>query len=150
MTQVAIFIGSASDDPVVGACADVLKKLGISYRYTITSAHRTPERTVELMNELEADGCQVYICAAGMAAHLAGAVAARTIKPVIGIPVAGSPIGGLDALYATVQMPSGFPVATVALNGAKNAAIYATPLLGACDPEYRKVIEKMKQEMADA
>ena len=98
MTQVAIFIGSASDDPVVGACADVLKKLGISYRYTVTSAHRTPERTVELMNELEADGCQVYICAAGMAAHLAGAVAARTIKPVIGIPVAGSPIGGLDAL----------------------------------------------------
>ena len=133
MTQVAIIIGTASDDPVVGACADVLKKLGISYRYTVTSAHRTPERTVELMNELEADGCQVYICAAGMAAHLAGAVAARTIKPVIGIPVAGSPIGGLGALYATVQMPSGFPVATVALNGAKNAAWLAAEIIALHD-----------------
>ena len=129
MTQVAIFIGSASDAPVVDGCADVLKKLGISFRYTITSAHRTPERTEALMEQLEAEGCQVYICAAGMAAHLAGAVAARTVRPVIGIPVAGSSIGGLDALYATVQMPPGFPVATVALNGAKNAAWLAAQIL---------------------
>ena len=143
MTQVAIFIGSASDDPVVGACADVLKKLGISYRYTITSAHRTPERTVELMNEL--DGCQVYICAAGMAAHLAGAVAARTIKPVIGIPVAGSPIGGLDALYATVQMPSGFPVATVALNGAKNAAWLAAEIIALHDERVAGLIRAERE-----
>ena len=148
MTQVAIFIGSASDDPVVGACADVLKKLGISYRYTLTSAHRTPERTVELMNELEADGCQVYICAAGMAAHLAGAVAARTIKPVIGIPVAGSPIGGLDALYATVQMPSGIPVATVALNGAKNAAVLAAQILAVSDPDLAAKLDQARSEMA--
>ena len=145
MTQVAIFIGSASDDPVVGACADVLKKLGISYRYTITSAHRTPERTVELMNELEADGCQVYICAAGMAAHLAGAVAARTIKPVIGIPVAGSPIGGLDALYATVQMPSGFTVATVALNGAKNAAWLAAEIIALHDERVAGLIRAERE-----
>ena len=145
MTQVAIFIGSASDDPVVGACADVLKKLGISYRYTITSAHRTPERTVELMNELEADGCQVYICAAGMAAHLAGAVAARTIKPVIGIPVAGSSIGGLDALYSTVQMPSGFPVATVALNGAKNAAWLAAEIIALHDERVAGLIRAERE-----
>jgi 5-(carboxyamino)imidazole ribonucleotide mutase len=134
MTQVAIFIGSASDDPIVNSCVEILKTLGISYRYTITSAHRTPERTAQLIDELENDGVQVYICAAGMAAHLAGAVAARTIKPVIGIPVAGSPIGGLDALYATVQMPSGFPVATVALNGAKNAAWLAAQIIALHDP----------------
>ena len=145
MTQVAIFIGSASDDSVVSPCADVLKKLGISYRYTITAAHRTPERTVELMNELEADGCQVYICAAGMAAHLAGAVAARTIKPVIGIPVAGSPIGGLDALYATVQMPSGFPVATVALNGAKNAAWLAAEIIALHDERVAGLIRAERE-----
>lgn len=145
MTQVAIFIGSASDDPIVSACADVLKKLGISYRYTVTSAHRTPERTVELMNELEAEGCQVYICAAGMAAHLAGAVAARTIKPVIGIPVAGSPIGGLDALYSTVQMPSGFPVATVALNGAKNAAWLAAQIIALHDTRVADLIRAERE-----
>ena len=145
MTQVAIFIGSASDDPVVSACADVLKKLGISYRYTVTSAHRTPERTEELMNELEADGCQVYICAAGMAAHLAGAVAARTIKPVIGIPVAGSTIGGLDALYATVQMPSGIPVATVALNGAKNAAWLAAQIIALHDERVASLIRAERE-----
>ena len=148
MTQVAIFIGSASDDSVVSPCADVLKKLGISYRYTITSAHRTPERTEELMNELEADGCQVYICAAGMAAHLAGAVAARTIKPVIGIPVAGSTIGGLDALYATVQMPSGFPVATVALNGAKNAAWLAAEILALSDDALAEKLAAERTAMA--
>ena len=148
MTQVAIFIGSASDDSVVSPCADVLKKLGISYRYTITSAHRTPERTEELMNELEADGCQVYICAAGMAAHLAGAVAARTIKPVIGIPVAGSTIGGLDALYATVQMPSGFPVATVALNGAKNAAWLAAEILALGDEALAAKLDAERVAMA--
>lgn len=158
MTQVAIFIGSSSDDPIVGACADILKKLGISFRYTITSAHRTPERTQQLMEELEAEGCQVYICAAGMAAHLAGAVAARTIKPVIGIPVAGSSLGGLDALYATVQMPSGFPVATVALNGAKNAAWLAAQIVALHDERvaalireeregYKKSVEKSASEL---
>ncbi len=145
MAQVAIFIGSASDDPIVGGCAETLRKLGISYRYTITSAHRTPERTAKLMDELEAEGCQVYICAAGMAAHLAGAVAARTIKPVIGIPVAGSTIGGLDALYATVQMPSGFPVATVALNGAKNAAWLAAQIIALSDARVADLIRKERE-----
>ena len=158
MIQVAVFIGSASDAPIVKGCVDVLKQLGLSFRYTITSAHRTPERTEKLMQELEAEGCQVYICAAGMAAHLAGAVAARTIRPVIGIPVAGSPIGGLDALYATVQMPSGFPVATVALNGAKNAAWLAAQIIALHDPRiaellrteregYKSAVEKAAAEL---
>ena len=122
--KVAVFIGSASDEATVAPCADILKKLGIPFRFTVTSAHRTPERTAELVDSLEAAGCEVFICAAGMAAHLAGAVAARTMKPVIGIPVAASPLGGMDALLATVQMPPGFPVATVALDkaGARNAA----------------------------
>ena len=145
MTQVAIFIGSASDDPIVGGCVEVLKQLGISYRYTVTSAHRTPERTAQLMDELEAAGVQVYICAAGMAAHLAGAVAARTVKPVIGIPVAGSTIGGLDALYATVQMPSGFPVATVAMNGAKNAAWLAAQIIALHDERVAGLIRAERE-----
>ena len=128
--KVAVFIGSASDEATVAPCADILKKLGIPFRFTVTSAHRTPERTAELVDSLEAAGCEVFICAAGMAAHLAGAVAARTMKPVIGIPVAASPLGGMDALLATVQMPPGFPVATVALDkaGARNAAWLAAQI----------------------
>ena len=145
MTQVALFIGSASDDPIVNGCAAVLKKLGISYRYTVTSAHRTPERTEQLIQELEADGCQVYICAAGMAAHLAGAVAARTIKPVIGIPVGGSALNGVDALYATVQMPTGFPVATVAIDGAKNAAWLAAQIIALHDPAVAELIHAERE-----
>ena len=138
MTQVAIFIGSASDDPIVGGCAEVLKKLGISFRYTVTSAHRTPERTAQLMDELEADGVQVYICAAGMAAHLAGAFAGNSTLPVIGIPMKGGAMDGLDALLATVQMPSGIPVATVAIGGAVNAALLAMEMLAISDEDLAK------------
>ncbi len=150
MPQVAIFIGSISDDPIVSGCADVLKKLGISYRYTVSSAHRTPERTEALIRELEADGCQVYICAAGMAAHLAGVVAAHTIKPVIGVPVGGSALNGVDALYATVQMPTGFPVATVAINGAKNAAWLAAQILALHDPGVAKLLHAERAEYKNA
>ena len=136
MAQVAIFIGSASDEPVIAPCAEVLRKLGVSYRFTVSSAHRTPERTEALVRELEAEGCRVFICAAGMAAHLAGAVAARTLKPVFGIPVSGAALGGMDALLSTVQMPPGFPVATVALDkaGARNAAWLAAQILALTDP----------------
>ena len=136
MVQVGIFIGSISDEETVRPCADVLKKLGISHKFTVTSAHRTPARTEALVEELEKDGCQVFICAAGMAAHLAGAVAARTTKPVIGIPVTASSLGGMDALLATVMMPPGFPVATVALDkaGARNAAWLAAQILALGDP----------------
>ena len=134
--QVAIFMGSASDEATVAPCAAVLKELGIPFLFTVTSAHRTPERTAALVDRLEAEGCQVFICAAGMAAHLAGAVAARTTKPVLGIPVTASSLAGLDALLATVQMPPGFPVATLALDkaGARNAAWLAAQILALADP----------------
>ncbi|MEI3478786.1 MAG: 5-(carboxyamino)imidazole ribonucleotide mutase [Bilophila sp.] len=154
--KVAIFMGSASDEPMISPCADVLKKLGVPFRFTVTSAHRTPERTAELVDSLEADGCEVFICAAGMAAHLAGAVAARTMKPVIGIPVAASPLGGMDALLATVQMPPGFPVATVALDkaGAKNAAWLAAQMLALHDADLAERIRaaraKFKADVAAA
>ena len=148
--KVAVIMGSDSDWPVVkGACAQ-LKALDIPFEAHILSAHRTPAEAAAFAKGAKENGFGVILCAAGMAAHLAGAFAANTTLPVIGIPMKGGAMDGLDALLATVQMPSGIPVATVALNGAKNAAIYATQILGACDPEYRKVIEKMKQEMADA
>lgn len=152
MPQVAVFMGSASDEAVVAPCVEILKKLGISYTFSVTSAHRTPERTEALVSKLDADGCQVFICAAGMAAHLAGAVAARTAKPVIGIPVAASALGGMDALLATVQMPPGFPVATVALDkaGARNAAWLAAQILGLNNPCLAKRIAEERQKMKEA
>ena len=147
--KVAVFIGSASDEATVAPCADILKKLGIPFRFTVTSAHRTPERTAELVDSLEAAGCEVFICAAGMAAHLAGAVAARTMKHVIGIPVAASPLGGMDALLATVQMPPGFPVATVAMDkaGARNAAWLAAQILAVADPALDEKIRAARAKM---
>ena len=145
MVQVAIIMGSASDENTVSPAVEVLKKLGVSYHFTVSSAHRSPLRTEKLIDELEADGCQVFICAAGMAAHLAGAVAARTTKPVIGIPVTGSSLNGMDALLATVQMPPGFPVATVALDkaGAKNAAYMAAQIIALHD---KKIAEALLTE----
>lgn len=133
-------------------CADVLKKLGISYHFTITSAHRTPERTKKLVAELEADGCRVFICAAGMAAHLAGAVAAATTRPVIGIPITASALGGMDALLATVMMPPGFPVATVALDkaGSRNAAWLAAQILALSDKNLEKKLADARAEFAKA
>jgi len=148
MPQVAIFMGSISDEEKVRPCAEVLDKLGISYLFTVSSAHRTPQRTIDLIASLEKDGCQVFICAAGVAAHLAGAVAARTIKPVIGIPVTASALGGLDALLSTVMMPPGFPVGTVALDegGARNAAWYAAQILALHDPKLAERIRQARDE----
>ncbi len=145
MTKVAIFMGSISDEAQISPCTEILKKLDISFVFTVTSAHRTPERTEKLVADLEKDGVEVFICAAGMAAHLAGAVAARTIKPVIGIPVSNVALSGLDALYSTVQMPPGFPVATVATDkaGARNAAWLAAQILALHDT-------KLAQKLADA
>ncbi len=151
MSTVAIFMGSKSDEPTVRPCADILDSLGIEYVFTVTSAHRTPERTEALVEELERDGCEVFICAAGMAAHLAGAVAARTIKPVIGIPVTASSLNGMDALLSTVMMPPGFPVATVALDkaGARNAAWFAAQILALRDPELAGKITAARQKFKD-
>jgi len=147
MPQVAVLMGSLSDRETVAPCVDLLKKLGISCAFTVSSAHRTPERTETFVREMEAAGCQVFICAAGMAAHLAGAVAARTTRPVIGIPVTASALGGMDALLSTVMMPPGFPVATVALDkaGARNAAWLAAQILALSD---NALAEKLLEERA--
>lgn len=151
MSQVAIFMGSKSDEATVRPCADVLEKLGVSCIFTITSAHRTPDRTARLVRELEDAGVQVFICAAGLAAHLAGAVAAKTIRPVLGIPISASALGGMDALLATVQMPPGFPVGTLALDkvGARNAAWLAAQILALHDPALAERIQAERRKMID-
>lgn len=147
---VGIIMGSKSDLGVMEGCTAELEALGVPYELVIASAHRTPATVHEWASTAADRGIKVIIAAAGKAAHLGGVVAAFTPLPVIGVPMKTSDLGGMDSLLSMVQMPSGVPVACVAINGAKNAAIYATQILGACDPEYRKVIEKMKQEMADA
>ena len=151
MSKVAIFMGSKSDEATVRPCADVLEKLGVDFTFTVTSAHRTPERTARLVRELEEAGVQVFICAAGLAAHLAGAVAAKTIRPVLGIPVSASSLGGWDALLATVQMPPGFPVGTLALDkvGARNAAWLAAQILALHDPALAERIMDERRKMID-
>ena len=150
--RIAILIGSISDEEKMRPCSKVLDSLGIDHLFTVTSAHRTLERTERIIRECEAGGCQIFICAAGLAAHLAGAVAARTIKPVIGVPLsnAGSALGGLDAMLSTVQMPPGYPVATVALDGAgaKNAAWLAASILALGDAELAGRIRAAREGFA--
>jgi phosphoribosylaminoimidazole carboxylase PurE protein len=127
---VCIVMGSDSDAEVMsGACA-ALDELGVPYEMTVSSAHRSPERTHEIITAAERNGAAVFIAGAGMAAHLPGVVASFTTKPVIGVPLAGSPLQGLDALLAVVQMPPGIPVATVAIAGARNAGILAAQMIG--------------------
>ena len=150
MRKVAIVMGSKSDLPVAEKAVGVLRDYGVQMEVRVLSAHRCPNEAREFAASAREGGFSVILAFAGMAAHLAGAMAANTTLPVIGVPMKTSDLGGMDSLLSMVQMPSGVPVACVAINGAKNAAIYATQILGACDPEYRKVIEKMKQEMADA
>jgi 5-(carboxyamino)imidazole ribonucleotide mutase len=112
--DIAFLMGSASDWKHLRPAVAVLRELGLRFRVHVTSAHRTPQRTVEVVRTAEEDGCQVFICAAGMAAHLAGAVAAHTVRPVLGVPLPGGVLDGVDALLSTVQMPGGVPVATFA------------------------------------
>jgi 5-(carboxyamino)imidazole ribonucleotide mutase len=131
---VAILMGSASDLPAMQPAADVLKELGISCDVRVMSAHRTPERAAAFAGGAAARGTKVMICGAGGAAHLAGVVAAHTLLPVIGVPLNRS-LGGLDSLYATVQMPAGIPVATVAIDGAANAALLAAHILALSDAD---------------
>lgn len=136
MSFVTILMGSESDWPVMQACTAVLGQLAIDFEVRVTSAHRTPQATSETVQDAVERGCAVFICAAGMAAHLAGAVAARTTLPVIGVPIDSGPLSGFDALLSTVQMPGGVPVATVAVGraGAKNAAYLAAQILALNDP----------------
>jgi 5-(carboxyamino)imidazole ribonucleotide mutase len=145
-TFVAVLMGSDSDLPVLEACFAVLKTLDSPFEARITSAHRTPEITHQYVVDADQRGCGVFIAAAGMAAHLAGAVAANTVKPVIGIPIDAS-LNGLDALLSTVQMPGGIPVASVAIGkaGAKNAAYLAAQILSLADPE---LAQRLRDERA--
>ena len=148
MKKVAVIMGSDSDWPVVkGACAQ-LKEFGIPYEAHILSAHRTPAQAAEFARSARADGFGVMICAAGMAAHLAGAFAGNSTLPVIGIPMKGGAMDGLDALLATVQMPSGIPVATVALNGAKNAAVLAAQILAVADDDLAAKLDAARDKLA--
>ncbi len=145
-------MGSISDKDTMQPCSDLLTKLGIPHVFTVSSAHRTPERTAKLVKEFEENGCEVFICAAGLAAHLAGAVAAKTIRPVLGVPICGSALGGMDALLATVQMPPGFPVGTVALDkvGAKNSAWMAAQILALHDEDLAGKIREARQGFIDS
>jgi len=147
MKKVAIIMGSASDLPVVQKAADVLREFGVPYEMHVCSAHRTPAEAREFAAGARKNGFGVIIAAAGMAAHLAGAMAAGTTLPVIGIPV-NSALGGLDALLATVQMPSGIPVATVAIDGAKNAAFLAVQILALGDPDLTDKLEAQRSAAA--
>jgi 5-(carboxyamino)imidazole ribonucleotide mutase len=142
MKKVGILMGSASDLPVVEKAIKVLKEYGVPHEVHVYSAHRTPIESAEFAKNAKANGFGAIICAAGMAAHLAGAIAANTVLPVIGIPVKSTNLDGLDALLATVQMPTGIPVATVAIDGAANAAILAIQMLAISDEElYAKLID---------
>jgi len=148
---VAIVMGSDSDLPVMEASFAVLRSFGIPFEARITSAHRTPEVTKAFIKDAEARGCAVFIAAAGMAAHLAGAVSATTVKPVIGVPM-NSSLDGLDALLSTVQMPAGIPVASVAIGkaGAKNAAYLAAQILAVADPDLERQLREERAANAEA
>lgn len=148
--KVAILMGSDSDLPVVEKAFAVLDSFGVEYTARVLSAHRTPVETAEFVSTAADNGYGVILAAAGMAAHLAGACAANTILPVIGIPVKGGAMDGLDALLATVQMPSGIPVATVALNGAANAAHLACQILALSDAELSEKIAAARKKGAEA
>jgi 5-(carboxyamino)imidazole ribonucleotide mutase len=147
---VGIIVGSKSDLPTMGACTQELEEFGVPYELEIASAHRAPLKVQKWATTAEERGLKVIIAAAGKAAHLGGVVAAYTTLPIIGVPMKTSDLGGMDSLLSMVQMPSGVPVACVAIDGAKNAAIYATQILGATMPEYREKIAAMKKKMAEA
>ena len=148
MKKVAIIMGSDSDLPVLKPAVKMLAELEIPFVVRVMSAHRTPAEAADFARNARAEGYGVIIAAAGKAAHLAGALAAQTILPVIGVPVKSSTLDGLDALLATVQMPSGIPVATVAINGAKNAAVLAAQILSVSDDELAARLDQARESMA--
>ena len=150
--KVGIIMGSQSDWGVMRAAEDALESLGISCDVRIISAHRTPERLTTFVQEAEESGIEVIIAGAGCAAHLAGVAAAQTLIPVLGVPLEGSPLQGLDALLATVQMPGGIPVATFAIGkaGAKNAALFAAAILARSDAAVREKLAKFREAQSAA
>jgi len=146
-----VIMGSDSDFSVMEKALSILKKFDIPYTVTVSSAHRTPERAAKLAIEAKEKGIKVIICGAGHAAHLAGVIAAHTTLPVLGVPIDSSALQGMDSLLATVQMPPGIPVATMAIgkSGAYNAGIFAAQILGVSDPVIARKLAAFKQEMAD-
>lgn len=150
MKKVGIVMGSASDLPVVEKAINTLKEYGVPFEVHVYSAHRTPVQSAEFAKNAANNGFGVIICAAGMAAHLAGAIAANTVLPVIGIPVKSKALDGMDALLATVQMPTGIPVATVAIDGAGNAALLATQIIALGEPELVRKLEEARAKGANA
>jgi phosphoribosylaminoimidazole carboxylase PurE protein len=149
VVDVGIVLGSASDWPQVEPAAGLLQDWGIPFEVVVASAHRAPQRVQTYAREAVSRGLKVIIAAAGMAAHLAGVLAAETTLPVIGVPLPGSPLLGLDSLLSTVQMPAGVPVATMAIGaaGAKNAAIFAAQILALGDPRLQERLQRHKQEL---
>ena len=150
MKKVGIIMGSDSDLPVIKKAVDVLREFSVPFEVHVYSAHRTPEEAAEFSRSARDNGFGVIIAAAGMAAHLAGAIAANTTLPVIGIPCKSAVLDGIDALLATVQMPSGIPVATVGIDNAKNAALLAVEILAASDDALAEVLEKKRAESTAA
>lgn len=150
MSFVAILMGSESDHDVMKRSEETLAEFVVDYETNVLSAHRKPEALVAYIRDAEARGAAVFICAAGMAAALPGVVAAHTPKPVIGVPIESGGLGGLDSLLSIVQMPKGVPVATVAVNGAQNAALLAIQILATGDPELARLFEEFKRSQAEA
>ena len=146
--KAAIVIGSDSDWPIMKPAVETLKKFGVEAEVTVASAHRTPAKVEELATTAPARGVRVFIAAAGGAAHLAGVLASHTTLPVIGVPVNATPLNGMDALLATVQMPSGIPVAAMAINGAKNAALFAVQILALADETLAKKLKEHRANLA--
>jgi 5-(carboxyamino)imidazole ribonucleotide mutase len=144
---VGILMGSESDLPIMEKAAEALKEMGIPYEMDISSAHRLPEKTAEYARTARARGLEVLIAGAGMAAHLAGGLASHTTLPVIGVPIKSGALNGVDALYSTVQMPPGIPVATVGIDGAKNAAYLACEILSIKHPEIAERLERFRESM---
>ncbi|MEO8380972.1 MAG: 5-(carboxyamino)imidazole ribonucleotide mutase [Acidobacteriota bacterium] len=146
---VLILMGSDSDAETMSQAAAALDELGIPYEFTVASAHRSPDRTKQVVTEAEANGAVVFIAGAGLAAHLPGVVASLTTRPVIGVPLASGALQGLDALYAIVQMPPGIPVASVAIGGARNAGILAAQIIATADDAVATRLKEQRRSMAD-
>ena len=150
MKKVAVIMGSASDLPIAEKCTLKLKALGIEYTVRVMSAHRTPDEVTEFASKAEDEGFSAIISIAGKAAHLGGVIASQTTLPVIGIPCQSSDLGGMDALLSTAQMPPGIPVASMAINGAVNAAIFVAEILATSDKEIRKALKEDRKKMREA
>lgn len=148
--KAAIFMGSDSDFPVIEGCLKILNEFGVEVSVKVCSAHRTPDKAAQLAKNAEKEGFDVIIAAAGKAAHLPGVLAAYTVLPVIGLPILSSTLDGLDSLLSIVQMPSGIPVATVAINGGENAALLAVQIMGGIYPELRERMHDYKRRLAEA